>query len=47
MIRDVYDRTDKQPWVEPKIDVLAVEDTEALNGRGADGGPYNPTSQRS
>ena len=37
---------DLQPWVEPEIDVLDVEDTQSFPGVGRDGGAY-PTSQRS
>lgn len=40
------DRSEPQPWIEPKIDVLDIEDTQAFNGLGGDGGAY-PTSQRS
>lgn len=46
MSRDVQDCEDKKPWVEPKIDVLAIKETEALNGLGRDGGAYS-ASQRS
>lgn len=27
-------------WVEPEISVLAIEETAAINGRGADGGRF-------
>ncbi|HVR91340.1 MAG TPA: hypothetical protein VHG29_09645 [Novosphingobium sp.] len=33
-------------WVEPKIDTLAIEETESFGGAGRDGGRY-ATSQRS
>ena len=37
----------RKAWIEPEIKTLEIDETESLNGRGADGGPYNPTSQRS
>lgn len=37
---------DLQPWVEPEIDVLDVEDTQNLAGVGRDAGAY-ASSQRS
>lgn len=37
----------RKAWIEPEIKTLEIDETEALNGRGADGGRYSPTSQRS
>lgn len=39
-------QTAQQPWVEPRIDTLDVDDTRVFSGAGADGGNY-ASSQRS
>lgn len=46
-LEDTQLKSDRLAWVEPEISTLAVEETAAFSGVGADGGTQGPDCTKS
>ena len=46
-MEDNQPKSDRLAWVEPEISTLAVEETAAFSGVGADGGAQGPDCTKS